>query len=75
MGFATVQEHRQRQLGRQGQLGIKGIFLLLWRREIAVEIESTLTDGDNPIVFSQPAQRGGSFPRPLAGMMRMNTRR
>jgi hypothetical protein len=50
---ALVQEDGQADLGRELQLRLEPALLDIARREVAIEIEPTLTDGDDLRLFGQ----------------------
>ena len=76
MGVAVVNDDGLVQLGRPGQLRLKGPPLHISRRQIAIVIQPDFTNGHHPLGLGQVAQfgqgsaiqivwrRGGAFPRP-----------
>ena len=72
-GLADVHDERQADAARQLDLGDEGAPLGVARREVAVEVEAALADGDHARV-ARPAPRARpAARRPSGGLVRMQT--
>ena len=71
-GIAFVEEHRQLQFNRQGQVFFEDFLLLRARRKIAIEIQPAFTHGAHARLLEQVAQVPGAVGIPVAGAVRMN---
>ncbi|MNC39674.1 hypothetical protein D3C75_883440 [compost metagenome] len=72
MGIAAVQKHRHPELGGQRQLGVEHRILHRTGGEVAVVVETALTDGHHLRQRRQRAQGGQGLFIHALGIVRMN---